>query len=53
MKNIFGGQSVGVELSNPDFMKLADAYGVTGIQVKSPKSLGIASKKRLPLILLY
>ena len=30
----FDGRSIGAELHNPDFMKLADAYGVRGVRVE-------------------
>ncbi len=30
----FEGRSIGAELHNPDFMKLADAYGVRGVRVE-------------------
>jgi acetolactate synthase-1/2/3 large subunit len=35
----WGGQ-YGAELSNPDFMKLADAYGVVGMRAKEPTDVG-------------
>ncbi len=35
----WGGQ-YGAELSNPDFMKLADAYGVVGMRAKEPTEVG-------------
>ncbi len=34
------GGSYGAELHNPDFMKLADAYGVAGLRAKSPTDVG-------------
>ncbi len=40
----FDGRAFGSELYNPDFMKLADAYGVNGVRVESPESLEIALK---------
>ena len=49
MKNLFAGKSMGVELTNPDFMKLADAYGVTGIQAKTPEEFGDALKRSVAL----
>ncbi|MGH7401059.1 MAG: thiamine pyrophosphate-dependent enzyme, partial [Candidatus Rokuibacteriota bacterium] len=35
----WGGQ-YGAELRNPDFMKLADAYGVLGMRAKEPTEVG-------------
>lgn len=35
----WGGQ-YGAELTNPDFMKLADAYGVIGMRAKQPTEVG-------------
>jgi acetolactate synthase-1/2/3 large subunit len=35
----WGGQ-YGAELKNPDFMKLADAYGVLGMRAKEPGEVG-------------
>jgi acetolactate synthase-1/2/3 large subunit len=35
----WGGQ-FGAELANPDFMKLADAYGVLGLRAKEPTEVG-------------
>ena len=35
----FGGRNIGVELANPDFVKLADAYGMLGIRANSPEEL--------------
>lgn len=34
------GGSIGAELQNPDFMKLADAYGVLGLRSKEPTEVG-------------
>jgi acetolactate synthase-1/2/3 large subunit len=34
------GGSVGADLVNPDFMKLADAYGVVGLRTKEPTEVG-------------
>ena len=34
------GGSYGATLQNPDFMKLADAYGVTGLRAKEPTEVG-------------
>jgi acetolactate synthase-1/2/3 large subunit len=34
------GGSHGAELHNPDFVKLADAFGISGLRAKSPAELG-------------
>jgi acetolactate synthase-1/2/3 large subunit len=34
------GGSFGAKLTNPDFMKLADAYGVTGMRATTPTDVG-------------
>ena len=34
------GGTYGAELHNPDFMKLADAYGVAGLRAKEPTDVG-------------
>ena len=34
------GGSIGAELSNPDFMKLAEAFGVLGLRAKAPTEVG-------------
>lgn len=35
----FGGRTIASELLNPDFLKLADAFGVTGRRAESPAAL--------------
>jgi acetolactate synthase-1/2/3 large subunit len=35
----FNGRTTGVELHNPDFVKLAEAYGVKGMRVEGPERL--------------
>ena len=39
LDEVWGG-SIGAELQNPDFMKLADAYGVLGLRTKEPTEVG-------------
>tara|TARA_B100002051_G_C16741073_1_gene644349 strand:+ start:1274 stop:2938 length:1665 start_codon:yes stop_codon:yes gene_type:complete len=39
MKEIFNNKTLGVELKNPNFLKLAEAYGVKGIKATSPNEL--------------
>lgn len=35
----FGGRLIGADLKNPDFMKLAESFGVAGYRVSSPDEL--------------
>jgi acetolactate synthase-1/2/3 large subunit len=42
----FGGRYIGTELHNPDFMKLAEAYGVVGMRT-DPSGLGTALRRAL------
>lgn len=49
MKELFNGKSLGVQLQNPDFMKLADAYGVVGIKAETPEELSEAIRHALTL----
>jgi acetolactate synthase-1/2/3 large subunit len=37
--NRFDGRSIGAELHNPDFVKLAEAYGAKGLRVHGPEQL--------------
>ena len=37
--NRFQGRTIGVELHNPDFMKLAEAYGARGMRAAGPDQL--------------
>jgi acetolactate synthase-1/2/3 large subunit len=41
-KNTYGGRIIGSDLKNPDFMKLADSFGVMGIRADSPVKLRAA-----------
>ena len=34
------GGSIGADLANPDFVRLAEAYGVTGLRAKEPSDVG-------------
>ena len=38
-QQMFDGKELAVELKNPDFMKLADAFGIQGFRVNSPAEL--------------
>ncbi|PCJ41563.1 MAG: hypothetical protein COA71_08385 [SAR86 cluster bacterium] len=35
----FGGRLIGADLKNPDFMKLAESFGVAGYRVSTPEEL--------------
>jgi len=37
--NRFQGRKYGAELHNPDFVKLAEAYGARGVRANSPEEL--------------
>jgi acetolactate synthase I/II/III large subunit len=38
----YRGRQIGVELRNPDFAKLADAYGARGVKLRASSELGAA-----------
>ena len=46
-KEDYGERYLGVDLQNPDFMKLADAFGVMGQRVNSPEGLRGALKSAM------
>ena len=48
-QNRFEGREIGSRLHNPDFVKLAEAYGVSGKRVHSPDELGAALKNAIQL----
>lgn len=41
----YGERYIGCDLSNPDFMKLAESFGVLGMRVTDPKEIGPAMQK--------
>jgi acetolactate synthase-1/2/3 large subunit len=43
------GGSFGADLVNPDFMKLADAYGVVGMRAKQPTDVGRLVREAIQL----
>jgi acetolactate synthase-1/2/3 large subunit len=47
MESSFGGVAHAVELVNPDFLKLADAYGVPGVRANTPDALASAVRNGL------
>jgi len=48
-QEIYYGKSYQVELENPNFIKLADAYHIPAVKVDSPGQVSIAMKKALSL----
>lgn len=54
-KRTYPGRYVAVDLVNPDYVKLADAYGIQGIRAESPEALtdALASAKSstMPVII--
>lgn len=45
--NRFDSRTLGVDLHNPDFMKLADAYGARGMKAEGPEGLASAIEDAL------
>ena len=45
--NRFDGRAIGAELHNPDFVKLAEAYGARGIRAHGPDELEASLKEAL------
>ena len=43
----FGGRTIASDLRNPDFVKLAEAFGVVGRRAETPDALGIAVRESL------
>ncbi|MCX7624221.1 MAG: thiamine pyrophosphate-binding protein, partial [Thermomicrobium sp.] len=43
----YGGRFVAVDLVNPDFVRLAEAYGIPGVRVTSPEALAEAVAQAL------
>jgi acetolactate synthase-1/2/3 large subunit len=41
------GAPIGHELVNPDFVKLAEAYGMRGVKTSTPAEIGVALKQAL------
>ena len=44
-----GAGSYGAALHNPDFMKLADAFGVHGMRAKEPTEVGALVREAIQL----
>jgi acetolactate synthase-1/2/3 large subunit len=47
--NQFNGRTIGADLHNPDFVKLAEAYGARGFLANGPAELEATLKKALTL----
>lgn len=45
----FGGRVIGSQLRNPDFVKLAESFGVTGWRAHSAAELGALTKRAIDL----
>ena len=43
----YGGRLIGAELHNPDFVRLAESFGVFGLRAGSPTELRVALEKAL------
>ena len=43
------GGSMGADLANPDFVRLAEAYGVTGLRAKEPTEVGDLVREAIAL----
>ncbi len=52
-QDMYYGNSYQVELENPDFIKLAEAYHITAVEVDSPGQISIAIEKALRLNIPY
>ena len=46
-RNRFSGRTIGADLQNPDFMLLAQAYGMNGVRVETPEGLEVALRQCL------
>ena len=54
-RRAYPGRYVAVDLVNPDYVKLADAYGIQGVRVESPEALSeavaAAKSSEMPVII--
>ena len=48
-KNNYGGRVIATDLHNPDFVKLAEAFGAQALRAESPEELRAAIKKGIAL----
>lgn len=42
-----GGRFIGVDLINPDYLKIADAYGIPGVRAENPEALERAMREAM------
>jgi acetolactate synthase-1/2/3 large subunit len=49
MKKIFNNKFLGAELKNPNFIKLAESYGVEGMKAENPHELKMCIEKAIVL----
>ena len=47
--NRFDGRTIGADLHNPDFIKLAEAYGVRGVRAEGPEQLEASLREALAI----
>ena len=48
-KQMFGGRLIASDLRNPDFVRLAEAFGVEGLRAETPEQLRSTLTKALSL----
>jgi acetolactate synthase-1/2/3 large subunit len=48
-KSQFGGRTLGAELHNPDFVRLAEAYGARGVKAEGPEQLETRLREALAI----
>ena len=46
-KNLHGNRVIGTDLANPDFVRLAESFGIAGRRVSSPEGLREALEQSL------
>jgi acetolactate synthase-1/2/3 large subunit len=46
-REAFGGRTIGSDLLNPDFVRLAEAFGIDGARVDGPQALRRALEQAL------
>jgi len=46
-KTLHGNRVIGSDLANPDFVRLAESFGITGRRVTTPEALRSALEKSL------
>jgi acetolactate synthase I/II/III large subunit len=46
-KDLYGGRLIASDLTNPDFVRLAESFGVTALRAKSPAELRVCLRRAL------